>query len=56
VPYLGFLLKLEMPRSPRASEAERRFRRLRRRLDTPAMATGETTVELLDACCRLVDR
>src|SRR5258708_8503552 len=23
--------------------------------DTPAMATGETTVELLDACCRLVD-
>jgi transcriptional regulator GlxA family with amidase domain len=23
--------------------------------DSPAMATGETTVELLDACCRLVD-
>jgi AraC-like DNA-binding protein len=23
--------------------------------DSPAMATGETTVELLDACCRLLD-
>src|SRR2546427_12043483 len=23
--------------------------------DSPAMATGETTAELLDACCRLID-
>src|SRR2546427_10039614 len=23
--------------------------------DSPAMATGETTAELLDACCRLLD-
>jgi len=54
VPYLGFLLKLEMAvvrellsreeiQAPEASS------------DSPAMATGETTAELLGACCRLVD-
>jgi len=53
VPYLCFVLKLEMsvvrellgreeiPVSERSSQS-------------PAMATGETTAELLDACCRLV--
>jgi AraC-like DNA-binding protein len=54
VPYLGLLLKFEMPvvrellsreeiQAPEAPSA------------SPAMATGETTAELLDACCRLVD-
>jgi len=54
VPYLCFVLKLEMPvvrellsreviQSPEAVP------------DSPAMATGETTAELLDACCRLMD-
>src|SRR5271165_7000809 len=54
VPYLCFVLKLEMPvvrellsreeiQGPEASS------------DSPAMATGETTPELLDACCRLMD-
>jgi AraC-like DNA-binding protein len=53
-PYLCFVLKLEMPvirellareeiRAPEASPAN------------PAMATGETTAELLDACSRLMD-
>ncbi len=53
VPYLCFVLKLEMPvvrellsreeiQAPEASS------------DSPAMATGQTTPELLDACCRLV--
>jgi AraC-like DNA-binding protein len=53
VPYLCFVLKLEMPiirellsqEEIQPSEAE---------LDRPAMATGATTVELLDACVRLV--
>ena len=54
VPYLCFVLKLEIPvvrellsreeiQAPEASS------------DSPAMATGETTAELLDACCRLID-
>jgi AraC-like DNA-binding protein len=53
VPYLCFVLKLEMPvvrellsrEEIPAPEAA----------DSPAMATGETTAELLDACCRLMD-
>src|SRR5271169_6838837 len=54
VPYLCFVLKLEMPvvrellgreEIPAPEESSNR----------PAMATGETTAELLDACCRLVD-
>ena len=52
-PYLCFLLKLEMPlvrellsrEEIHASEAA---------ADSPAMATGEITAELLSACCRLV--
>ena len=54
VPYLCFVLKLETPvirellgreeiPSPEALS------------DSPAMSTGETTAELLDACCRLLD-
>jgi len=54
LPYLCFVLKLEMPvvrellsraeiQAPEASSHR------------PAMATGETTAELLAACCRLVD-
>src|SRR5712691_5489000 len=54
VPYLCFVLKLEMPvfrellsrEETQAPEAPS---------DSPAMATGETTAELLDACCRLVN-
>jgi len=54
VPYLCFVLKLDMPvvrellsrEEIQASEAP---------YDSPAMATGETTAELLGACCRLVD-
>jgi AraC-like DNA-binding protein len=53
-PYLCFFLKLEIPivrellsreeiHAPEAPSA------------SPAMATGETTPELLDACCRLVE-
>jgi len=54
VPYLCFVLKFEMPvvrellsrEEIQASEAAS---------GSPAMATGNTTAELLDACCRLVD-
>ena len=53
-PYLCFFLKLEIPmvrellsheeiHAPEVTSA------------SPAMATGETTPELLDACCRLVE-
>jgi hypothetical protein len=53
-PCLAMSLKLEMPvirellnrEEISASEPVH---------DSPAMITGETTVELLDACCRLVD-
>jgi AraC-like DNA-binding protein len=54
VPYLCFVLKLEMSvvrellgreEIPAPEVASNR----------PAMATGETTAELLDACCRLLD-
>ena len=59
VPYLGFVLKLEIPvvqellsrEEIRAGEAPSD----KASSDSPAMATGETTAELLDACCRLVD-
>ncbi len=53
LPYLCFVLRLEMPvvrellsREEMPPEAPS---------DRPAMATGEVTAELLDACCRLVD-
>jgi len=54
VPYLGFLLKLEMP-VVRELLSREEIQAPEAPSDTPAMATGETTVELLDACCRLVD-
>jgi hypothetical protein len=54
VPCLALVLKLEMPvvrellggEEVQVAEAPS---------DSPAMATGETTVEFLSACCRLVD-
>jgi AraC-like DNA-binding protein len=50
-PYLGLLLKLEMP-VVRELLSHEEIPPMSS--DNPAMATGETTAELLDACCRLV--
>jgi len=50
-PYLGLLLKLEMSV---VRELLSREEIPPMSSDSPAMATGETTAELLDACCRLV--
>lgn len=54
VPYLCFVLKLDMPV---VRELLSRDEILSREAPTesPAMATGETTPELLEACCRLMD-
>jgi AraC-like DNA-binding protein len=54
VPYLCFVLKLEMP-VVRELLSREEIQVHERPTDSPAMATGETTAELLDACCRLVD-
>jgi AraC-like DNA-binding protein len=54
VPYLGFLLKLEMP-VVRELLSREEIQAPEAPSDSPAMATGETTAELLDACCRLLD-
>jgi AraC-like DNA-binding protein len=54
VPYLGFLLKLEMP-VVRELLSREEIQAPEAPSDSPAMATGETTAELLDACWRLVD-
>ena len=54
VPYLCFVLKLEMP-AVRELLTREEIRAPEAPSDEPAMATGETTPELLDACCRLVD-
>jgi AraC-like DNA-binding protein len=54
VPYLGFLLKLEMP-VVRELLSREEIQAPEAPSDSPAMATGATTAELLDACCRLVD-
>ena len=54
VPYLGFLLKLEMP-VVRELLSREEIQAPEAPSDSPAMATGGTTAELLDACCRLVD-
>ena len=51
-PYLCFFLKLEMP-VVRELLSGQEIQAVPS--DDPAMATGETTSELLDACCRLVD-
>jgi AraC-like DNA-binding protein len=53
-PYLGFLLKLEMP-VVRELLSREEIQAPEAPSDSPAMATGKTTAELLDACCRLVD-
>jgi AraC-like DNA-binding protein len=54
VPCLALSLKLEMPvvRELLSREA---IQVAEAPPDTPGMATGETTVEFLSACCRLVD-
>ena len=54
VPYLCFVLKLEMP-VIRELLSREEIHAPEPVLDHPAMATGETTAELLDACCRLID-
>jgi AraC-like DNA-binding protein len=50
-PYLGLLLKFEMPV---VRELLSREEIPPAPSNSPAMATGETTPEMLDACCRLV--
>ncbi len=54
VPYLCFVLKLEIP-VVRELLSREEIQAPVAASDTPAMATGETTAELLDACCRLMD-
>ena len=53
-PFLALALKLEMP-VVRELLSREEIPVPEAPPDSPAMATGETTVELLDACCRLVD-
>lgn len=53
VPYLCFVLKLEMP-VVRDLLSHEEIQSFAAQSDSPAMATGQTTAELLDACCRLV--
>src|SRR5580704_15657753 len=52
-PYLSFLLKLEMP-VVRELLGHEEIPAPEPPSDSPGMITGETTAELLDACCRLV--
>ncbi len=54
VPYLCFVLKLDMP-VVRELLSREEISSPEAPPDSPAMATGDTTAELLDACCRLVD-
>ena len=54
VPYLCFVLKLEMP-VVRELLTREEIQEPELPSDKPAMALGKTTPELLDACCRLVD-
>jgi AraC-like DNA-binding protein len=54
VPYLCFVLKLEMP-VVRELLGREEIPAPEAPSNRPAMATGETTAELLDACCRLVN-
>jgi AraC-like DNA-binding protein len=53
-PYLCLLLKLEIP-VVRELLSREEIHAPAGLEDSPAMATGEITPELLDACCRLVD-
>ena len=54
VPCLAMSLKLEMP-VVRELLACEEIQVVEPPSDSPAMATGETTVEFLGACCRLID-
>jgi AraC-like DNA-binding protein len=54
VPYLCFVLKLEMP-VVRELLSRDEIHAPEVASDNLAMATGETTAELLEACCRLMD-
>ncbi len=54
VPYLCFVLKLEIP-VVRELLSREEIHAPEALPDSPAMATGETTPELLDACCRMLD-
>lgn len=54
VPYLCFVLKLEMP-VVRELLSREEIHAPEPPSDSPAMSTGKTTAELLDACCRLID-
>ncbi|MGH9545393.1 MAG: AraC family transcriptional regulator N-terminal domain-containing protein [Terriglobales bacterium] len=54
VPYLCFVLKLEIP-VVRELLSHDETQAPASASDSPGMATGETTAELLDACCRLIN-
>ena len=54
VPCLAMALKLEMP-VVRELLGREEIQVAEAPSDTPGMATAETTVEFLDACCRLID-
>jgi len=54
VPYLCFVLKLEIS-VVRELLSREEMQAPEAPPESPAMATGKTTAELLDACCRLVD-
>jgi AraC-like DNA-binding protein len=54
VPCLAMSLKLEMP-VIRELLSQEEIQAVETPPDTPAMATGEATVEFLSACCRLLD-
>ncbi len=54
VPCLAMSLKLEMP-VVRELLSRKEIQVAETPSDSPGMATGETTVEILSACCRLVD-
>ncbi len=54
VPCLALVLKLEMP-AVRELLSREEIRVAEAPSDSPAMATAETTVEFLGACCRLMD-
>ena len=53
-PFLCLMLKLEMP-MVRELLGREEIPGLHATTDSPAMATSETTAELLSACCRLMD-
>ncbi|MBC8167138.1 MAG: AraC family transcriptional regulator [Bryobacteraceae bacterium] len=53
-PFIALALKLEMP-VVRELLSREEIEAPTAPTDSPAMATGETTLELLSACCRLVD-